>query len=177
MTETAKNARLAEGDVPYHGLLGSRYVEIADEYWTGTPKQMHKRAAAIMKVFGPVMNAELGEVHFSKVGRKKTLFDKRTPHEFQSVSALPELTRRGKVVSSIPDRKGRGGVMAFHKLEHGLKIGEAKYRVEITVKQTTDGPKRVHQFYLHRLRNEEASSLSSRPSLRRTASPAGQDTI
>jgi hypothetical protein len=133
---------------------GTQYVAIADEKWTGGPKQMHKRADTIMRGFGPVQHPRLGEIRFSSDGRDKTLFDKRSPHEFQSVQALPELTRRGRLVKTEPDRKGRADVVAFHKLEHGLKIGEARYRAEITVKETKNEGKKAQKFYLHRLKNE-----------------------
>jgi len=149
LTEARKKEALKGGE--FHG---NQYVTIADEHWTGTPKEMHQRANAIMKGFAPVQHPELGEIKFTAEGRKKTLFDKRTPHEFQSVQALPELTRSARLVGTSPDRKGRAHVAAYHKLEHGLQIGQASYRAEITVKQTEDGGHAAHKFYLHRLTNE-----------------------
>lgn len=145
---------LSPGDAEAHKLHGSQYVTIRDEKWTGTAKEMHKRADRIMRGFRPVQHQQLGEIKFSASGRKKTLFDKRTPHEFQSVQALPELTRRGRLVSTERDRKGREDVVAFHKLEHGLKIGETPYRAELTVMETKNEGKTAHKFYLHRLENE-----------------------
>lgn len=135
-------------DAEFHG---SQYVEIPDEHWTGTPKEMHKRADALMRKFTVTKNPELGDVHFTGKGRSKTLFDKRKPHEFQSVKAIPEIVEQGKVVSSLPDRQNRPDIIAVHKIEHGLKIGEAKYKAEITVRETKSGTKSVHQFYLHRI--------------------------
>jgi hypothetical protein len=126
-------------------------VAIPDEQWTGTPKEMHKRADALMRTFTTARHPELGNIHFTGKGRAKTLFDKRTPHEFQSVTALPKLVEKGKVTSSLPDRKGRPDIVAVHKIEHGLKIGETKYRIEITVRETKAGTKTAHQFYLHRI--------------------------
>ena len=151
-TEITASAPLEAGDGEFHG---NQYVTIADEKWTGTPKEMHARAAAVMKGFTAATHPQLGEVKFTGQGRHKTLFDKRTPHEFQSVAALPELVQKGKLVSSAPDRKGRPEIVAVHKLEHGLQIGDAKYRAELTVKETTDGRKTSQRFYLHRIAHEK----------------------
>jgi phage gp29-like protein len=131
-----------------------KHVEIPDEHWTGTPKEMHDRADRIMRGFTSVHHPQLGEIKFTRDGRDKTLFDKRTPHEFQSVQALPELTKGGRLVASEPDRKGRPEVIAMHKLEHRLKIGDTPYRAEITVRETRNEGKTAHKFYLHRLKNE-----------------------
>ncbi len=152
-----------------------QWVSLEDEAWTGTPKEMHQRADKIMRGFKSAKHPQLGEVHFTGKGRAKTLFDKRTPHEFQSVQAIPALVSSGKLVSSLPDRKGRSHIVAVHKLEHGLKIGPARYKAEITVRETREGVKTAQRFYLHRLfKNRKASSLSCLPGLSATAgSPAG----
>ena len=164
------------GDVAGDELHGIQFVEILDEHWTGTPKEMHKRSDAIMRKFTLAHNAELGEVHFTNTGRTKTLFDKRTPHEFQSVQALPEIVEKGKVVSSQPDRKNRPTIKAVHKIEHGLKIGDVKYKVDVTVRETQNGAKTAHQFYLHRItKNRMAESLACGSCLAAKAhSPSGQ---
>jgi hydrogenase expression/formation protein HypD len=166
----------SSGDVASHEFQDIQYVEIPDEKWTGTPKEMHKRADAIMRKFTSARNLDLGDVHFTGKGRAKTLFDKRTPHEFQSVQALPEIVEKGKVVSSQPDRKNRPDVLAVHKIEHGLKIGEAIYEAEVTVRETKSGTKTAYQFYLHRItRNRKTGSLSCLSNLAvKTGSPAGQ---
>jgi hypothetical protein len=126
-------------------------VFIEDEGWTGTPKDLHKRAAGIMKGFKSVEHPTLGEVLFTSQGRKKTLFDKRTSHEFQSVKALPVLVSRGKIVSTQADRKGRQDISKFYKLEHDLEIGKTRYRAEVTIKEAQDGRKSTNRFYLHRI--------------------------
>jgi hypothetical protein len=130
-----------------------QYVEIPDEHWTGTPKEMHKRAGAIMRTFTSARHPQLGEIRFTGKGRDKTLFDKRTPHDFQSVQAIPHIVERGALVSSEPDRQHRPSIVAVHKIEYGLQIGDAKYRAEIIVRETREGAKTAHQFYLHRLLN------------------------
>jgi len=155
---------------------GSQCVEIPDEHWRGTPKEMHKRADAIMRKFTYAHNPQLGDVHFTNTGRTKTLFDKRTPHEFQSVQALPKIVEQGKVVSTEPDRKGRPTIKAVHKIEYGLKIGDAKYKAEITVRETQTGAKTAHQFYLHRItKNRKTGSLACGSCLAAKAhSPSGR---
>ncbi len=152
--EKTKATALAAGDADGHDFHGNQYVTMADENWSGTSKEMHKRADGIMRGFTTAINPELGEVRFTKQGRSKTLFDKRTPHEFQSVQALPQLIARGKVVSSENDRSGRQDVLGFHKIEHGLQIGETKYRAEVTIKKVSDGAMVHKNFYLHRIKNE-----------------------
>src|ERR1039458_18330 len=112
---------------PCHDLEANQPVRVPDEHWMGTPKEMHERADQIMRAFEPVRQPQLGIIRFSRDGRDKTLSEKRSPHEFQSVRALPELIRRGQVVSTTADRKGRQDVRAWHKLEHGLQIGDAAY--------------------------------------------------
>jgi hypothetical protein len=142
----------------------SFFVEIPDEHWTGTPKEMHKRADTIMRGFTSALHPQLGQVHFTGKGRSKTLFDKRTPHEFQSVQALPQIVENGKLISSRPDRQHRPDIVAVHKIEHGLKIGNAEYRAEVTVRETRSGAKTAHHFYLHRItKNEMTGSLSCLP--------------
>jgi phage gp29-like protein len=130
---------------------GNQYVTIADEKWSGSPKEMHERADKIMRGFTSANHPKLGEVKFTRLGRSKTLYDKRTPHEFQSVQAIPQLVEKGTLVSSLPDRKGRPDIIAVHKIEHGLKIGEAKYHAEVTVRESWDGKKTANKFYLHRI--------------------------
>jgi len=154
----------------------SHFVEIPDEQWTGTPKEMHKRADTIMRGFTSARHPQLGEVHFTGKGRSKTLFDKRTPHEFQSVQALPQIVEEGTLISSQPDRQNRPDIVAVHKIEHGLKIGEVEYRAEVIVRETRAGAKTAQQFYLHRItKNGKAGSLSCLPRLSaETGSPAGQ---
>jgi hypothetical protein len=160
---------------PCHDLEANQPVRIPDEHWMGTPKEMHERADQIMRAFEPVRQPQLGIIRFSRDGRDKTLSEKRSPHEFQSVRALPELIRRGQVVSTTADRKGRQDVRAWHKLEHGLQIGDAAYQAEITVKEFTDGSAVAHKLYLHRIKNVKASSpYIADPALRPSRGPAGQ---
>jgi hypothetical protein len=83
---------------------------------------------------------------------------------------------KGKVVSSQPDRKNRPTIKAVHKIEHGLKIGDVKYKVDVTVRETQNGAKTAHQFYLHRItKNRMAESLACGSCLAAKAhSPSGQ---
>jgi len=144
--------RTGNGDSLGHKFRGNQHTHtLEDEHWTGTAKEMHARAEEIMKTFTTADHPKLGAVRFSGDGRDKTLFDKRTPHEFQSVQALPHLVRKGLWKSSSPDRKGRKDVVAFHTLEAGLHIGTAAYRAELTIKETSAGESTAHKFYLHRL--------------------------
>lgn len=159
---------------PCHDPTTSQIVSIPDEHWTGTPKQMHQRADQIMRAFGPVEHPQLGIIRFSRDGRDKTLSEKRTPHEFQSVMVLPELIRRGRVISTTADRKARQDIKAWHKLEHGLQIGDASYEAEITVKEFRDGSAVACKFYLHRIKNVKASSpYIAGPALEPSRGPAG----
>ncbi|MCX6893720.1 MAG: hypothetical protein NTX51_19700 [Verrucomicrobia bacterium] len=160
---------------PCHDLEANQPIRIPDEHWTGTPKEMHERADQIMRAFEPVMHPQLGKIRFSRDGRDKTLSEKRSPHEFQSVRALPELIWRGWVSSTTADRKGRQDVRAWHKLEHGLQIGDVPYQAEITIKEFTDGSTVAHKFYLHRITNTKASSpYIADPALKPSRGPAGQ---
>src|ERR1039458_5050224 len=59
----------SSGDVASHEFQDIQYVEIPDEKWTGTPKEMHKRADAIMRKFTSARNLDLGDVHFTGKGR------------------------------------------------------------------------------------------------------------
>lgn len=135
-------------------------VLLHDEQWTGTPKEMRGRARNIIKGFKPTPHAALGEVHYSSDGREKTLSAQRTAHEFQAVAALPQLIGGGVVTRSVPDRKNRKDVKAFHTVENHLQIGSAKYHVQVTVKETTDGRKTQQKFYLHRLTPNEKGRRS-----------------
>lgn len=155
LAERGDSVAVQAGDVEGHEFRGNQYVELADEGWKGSPKEMHQRASETMRGFKSARHPVLGEVQFTGMGRDKTLFDKRTPHEFQSAQALPELISKGTLVKSVPDRKGRPEIKAFHTLEHGLKIGAAKYKAEITIKEHTDGRRQVNTFYLHRLHEEK----------------------
>jgi hypothetical protein len=79
------------------------------------------------------------------------------------------------MVSTIPDRKGRQDIRAWHKLEHGLQLGEVLYQAEITVKEFRDGSAVAHKFYLHRIKKVKASSpYIADPVLKPSRGPAGQ---
>lgn len=160
---------------PCHDPQANQPVRIPDEHWMGTPKEMHEQADQIMRAFEPVQHSQLGKIRFLRDGRDKTLSEKRMPHEFQSVRALPELLWRGQLVSTTADRKGRQDIRAWHKLEHGLQIGDAQYQAEITVKEFRGGSAVAHKFYLHRINKVKASSpYIADPALTPSRGPAGQ---
>jgi hypothetical protein len=107
----------------------NQFFEIADEHWTGTHQEMRQKADAIMRAHTVAQHPELGEVQLgSHKGRSKTLGHMKTPHEFQSVQAIPEIIAKGKLISSEPDRDNRPDIVAVHKIEYGLKIGGSKYK-------------------------------------------------
>ncbi len=172
----AKQTVLNNGGVAGQEFQGDPCVTIPDEHWTGTVKEMRRRADQTMRGFKSSRNPELGEVHFSKTGRSKTLGTKTTPHQFQSVQALPALIEKGTVVSSAADQQGRYHIVKIHTIEHGLKIGESPYRAQIIVREVRTGSKTTktaHQFYLHKLQTEKADSHNFRPALSgETSSPA-----
>jgi hydrogenase expression/formation protein HypD len=159
--ERGDGLQLANRKVPHSSEVAgdelhcNQYVEIPDEHWTGSVKEMRQRADQMMRGFKSSHNPELGEVQFSKTGRSKTLGTKTTPHQFQSVQALPALIEKGTVVSSVADKQGRYHIVKIHTIEHGLKIGESPYRAQIIVREVRTGSKTsktTHQFYLHKLR-------------------------
>jgi hypothetical protein len=128
------------------------WTELADEHWTGTHQEMRQRADAIMRTRTVARHPELGEVKLdSHKSRSKTLGHMKTPHEFQSVQAIPEIIAKGKLVSSEPDRANRPDVVAVHKIEHGLKIGDAKYKAQIPGRERRDGEKTTQRLYVHRI--------------------------
>lgn len=127
-------------------------VVMPDEQWTGSPKEMHHQAREHMRTLQPVKNEETGwTIQFTQQSHRKTLFDKRTPHEFQSVKGLRTIVQHGKRMSTDADRKGRPEVSSFHKFETPLEIGAAHYTAETTIKTSAGGTAQVHHFYLHRL--------------------------
>ncbi len=164
--DEAAYAAFMAGEAAGHPFRGNQWtkgihITIEDEDWMGTPKEMHKRADAIMRTFQPVEHPEIGKVAFSKQGRNKTLYEKRTPHEFQSVQALPELVKKGKVVGEDIERKGREGIKKYYYLEAGLRIGSTTYRVEMTLRVVDAGNAEMTQFYLHRLKDEHTPKKKS----------------
>ena len=157
---------LNSGDVAGHEFYGEQCVEIPDEHWSGSVKEMRQRAGKIMRGFKSAIHPKLGPVQFSKTGRTKTPSDKTTSHQFQSVRAIPRLIEQGDVTSSLPDRQGRGHIIAVHTVEHGLKIGETPYHAKIIVREVKTGGGKtsstVQQFYLHQIKaNKKAGSLDS----------------
>lgn len=155
--EPVKNraGKILNGDYPGHEFHGNQYVELPDEHWSGTPKEMRQRAKEIMKGFKTATHPKLGGINFTARGRGKTLSDKKTPHEFQSVQALPQLIEKGKLISSEPDREGRASITAVHRIEHGLKIGDSKYRAGIVIRSHLTGAKTANNFYLHQIDHEK----------------------
>jgi len=132
-----------------------------------------------MRGFKTAQNPQLGDVHFSKTGRSKTLATKVTSHQFQSVQALPALIEKGEVTSSEADRLGRHHIVKVHTVEHGLKIGDASYNMQILVREVRTGSKTTktaQQFYLHKIiANDKAGSRNFQPALSgETSGPAGQ---
>jgi phage gp29-like protein len=105
------------------------FIKIPDEKWTGTVDEMRERADKIMRSHKPANHPTLGPINFTKAGRNKTLRDKTTPHQFQAVQALPELSEKGRHTRWDTDRKGRPHIAAVHTVEHGLKIGKDSYLV------------------------------------------------
>jgi hypothetical protein len=101
----------------------------------------------------------------------------KTPHEFQSVQAIPEITAKGRV-NTEEDQQHRRDVVAIHKVERDLKIGESKYKAQAIVRETKDGSKTTQHFYLHRIdpiANRKTGSPYCVPSLRgENSGPAGQ---
>jgi hypothetical protein len=141
---------------------GSPYVEIPDEHWTGTVKEMRARADRTLRGFKAANHPKLGSVQFSKTGRKETLHDKTTPHQFQAVQAIPQLIEKGELTDSSPDRQHRPHITAFHTIEHGLKIGETPYHAKIIVREVKTGgggAKTTHQFYLHRIADSKRPAV------------------
>ena len=128
------------------------WTELADEHWTGTHQEMRQRADAIMRTQTSSEHPELGTIKLgSHKSRSKTLGHMTTPHEFQSVQAIPEITEKGKLVSSEPDKANRQDVVAIHKIDRNLKIGDAQYKAHAVVRETKDGSKTTQHFYLHRI--------------------------
>jgi hypothetical protein len=127
------------------------WTELPDEHWTGTHQEMRARADAIMRSQTTSEHPKLGTIKLnSHKARSKTLGHMATPHEFQSVQAIPEITSKGRVTSG-PDDKHRPDVVAIHKIEHGVKIGDSKYKGQATVREMKDGSKTSQHFYLHRI--------------------------
>jgi hypothetical protein len=158
---------------------GNQYIELADEHWTGSHKEMRRRADAIMRTQKTSEHPKLGTVQLgSRKARSKTLGHMKTPHEFQSVQAIPEVASKGTLVSSEPDRGGRHNLVAVHKIERGVKIGETKYKAQAIVRQSRDGSRTTHHFYLHRIdpvANRKTGSPYCSPRLAAVRSgPAGQ---
>lgn len=135
-----------------------QWIEMADEHWGGTPPEMHERAEGVMRSFDSANHPQIGNVKFTRDGRDKTLYSLRTPHEFQSVQAIPQVVEKGRLVSSEPDRGGNPDIVAFHKIEHGVKIGGVPYTAQVTVKQTRSGQIEHQKFYLHRLTPQQNAS-------------------
>jgi phage gp29-like protein len=186
MFPAKSSAPIIAGDHAGHNFHGNQHHHvIADEKWQGDPKGMHQRADAIMKGFSPVEHPQLGLVGFGRSGRRKTLSAARTPHEFQAAAVLPDLIRKGKVVSSATDRKNRSEIESIHKLQTGLTIGNTRYKSEITLRQIKGQsvPQRLH---LHRL-NPDDTHLAGKedatgpyiagPALQHDRGPGGSDTI
>jgi hypothetical protein len=128
------------------------WTQLADEHWTGTHREMRERADAIMRAHTTAHHPELGEIKLTgRKARTKTLGHMKTPHEFQSVQAIPEINSKGTKLPSQPDLKKRSNVVAVHKLERKLKIGEAQYKATSIIRETHDGKKTTQHFYLHRI--------------------------
>ncbi len=184
-----EEAKLEAGEGEGHAFRGNQWtkgihVAIPDERWTGSPKEMRARADAIYRTLQPATNPTIGSVEFGRAGRKKTFFDKRTPHEFQAVQALPELVAKASVKTSLPDRKERDDIKSVHTLTAGLRIGKVSYRAELTVRETLVGEKSVQMFYLHRLsdrhepvKGKAAGPYNVSPAFRPDDGPSGKGNI
>ena len=184
LSALAAAAGRKKGD-PFRGnqYTGGIHVTLPDEHWKGDREVMRIRARETMKGFTPVQHPKLGEVTFSADGRGETLSRQQNAHEFQSVQALPALIPKCKVVGFSADNRGRPDVRGYHELEGGLKIGKTSYRVQVLIKESTDGTRTLHQFCLHCLRHKHGPVKASAtgPTLdatfRRNPGPGGESTF
>jgi hypothetical protein len=154
------------------------WTELADEHWTGSHKEMRQRANTIMRTQTFSVNPKLGTIKLgSQKARSKTLGHMKTPHEFQSVQAIPEITAKGRVATE-EDQQHRPDVVAIHKVQRNLRIGESEYKAQAIVRETKDGSKTTHRFYLHRIdpvANRKTGSPYCVPSpCGENSGPAGQ---
>jgi hypothetical protein len=59
--------------------------------------------------------------------------------------------RQGAFLQNPPPSYPRG-IVAFHRLEARLRIGQTPYHAQLITKETEDGTVTRHKFYLHRIK-------------------------
>lgn len=112
-------------------------VKIKERVWEGTPREMHRRAAEMMRGGKTLQHPASGaEMKVTEDGIRKSLHGMRSPAEFMAAAHVASLYLHSrKIDSGEPDRKQRRGIQAFHRFEARAMIGGKSHTVEIITKE------------------------------------------
>lgn len=112
-------------------------VKIRESVWQGTAREMHRRAAEMMRGGKTLQHPASGaEMKVTEDGIRKTLHGMRTPAEFMAAAHVASLYLHSrKAGEGEQDRKQRRGIQAFHRFEAQAVIGGKTHKVEIITKE------------------------------------------
>jgi hypothetical protein len=128
-------------------------VVLPDTPWEGEFAEKREKARAIVRQLKPVINEHTGkEIHFTRNTAKKTFHGYHTDHEFQSAQGLRKIMQHAQLDDSKEDYEEKQHLIAWHKFSTPVRVGDAAYRAEITVRETANGPTSFHAVHLHRLK-------------------------
>jgi hypothetical protein len=105
-----------------------------------------------------IVSPDLGPITFAGRGLRDMKYASANPDKLRLVAALSDILRKGRLIKSEPERKGKANVVAYHTIAAPVQIGERMMHVEVVVEQRNDGK----IYYSHFVGKDEASLRAAR---------------
>ena len=106
------------------------------------PEELRARAIAYYKehLAGTnIEHAELGKIEFSKSGFKKPVSFSADIRKLKLFPFLPEIIKKGQVVSRESDKRERQNVDTFFVLKSSVKMGGSQLNVRVSIRKDSNG--------------------------------------
>ncbi len=118
-----------------------------------------------------IVSPDLGPISFAGRGLGDMKYASANPDKLRLVAALPDILRKGRLIKSEPERKGKANVVAYHTIAAPVQIGERMMNVEVVVEQRNDGK----IYYSHFVGKDEASlRVASSPGTKTGTGQSGE---
>lgn len=118
-----------------------------------------------------IVSPDLGPISFAGRGLGDMKYASANPDKLRLVAALPDILRKGRLIKSEPERKGKANVVAYHTIAAPVQIGERMMHVEVVVEQRNDGK----IYYSHFVGKDEASlRVASSPGTKTGTGQSGE---
>lgn len=139
---------IASSKVPIPRLTGKELGDYSN--WS----ELREKAREIARQISgqKVITKQGAPVEFNWQGLKHTTRDGASEAELITVAALPQMLRRADYLGHESDRHARNTILAIHKFETPVVIGDKSYKATMVVRETTSGT----FFYDHTVLEENS---------------------